>query len=308
MQTVYDKNLEKSLLIKILGVCMGIFWVCFIIWNRLIRERLPRIIEGEPFTLIFWIILWLALLFTGLAIYYLYKLQKKLRKSEKKLPKFLSILGNYITENKIYKIITYYILGSPSFLWQYLYYHLPERYVFRLFRMIHSFWNKIYSKYFHDKPNGKLKEKMVVIFFEYLTRIFAFSDLLFEIVVKKELYYFYHIAPILLIYTIFISLRWISFLWYVGSSEFIKKHWLDIEVKYEDDYEFRFRATAKSKDIPEEVAKQKGQDLVAVTVMLKFIQRFYKITYEYRTIGNLIVYSLLSVSYIIWLLVIFKLY
>ena len=97
-----------------------------IIWNRLIRVRLPREIEGELWSMEFWIILYLLILFFLMFIYACNKLQKKLRgipegrfvkRLEEKYPRLISYF-----EKKLQFIRTYILIFM-----EFLLFSLPRK-------------------------------------------------------------------------------------------------------------------------------------------------------------------------------------
>jgi hypothetical protein len=75
----YNIKAEDSILALICGIVAGIFMISLIIWNRLIRERLPREITGEIHSLTFWVVLFFFVLSFITVLVLLYKLQKTLR-------------------------------------------------------------------------------------------------------------------------------------------------------------------------------------------------------------------------------------
>ena len=77
------EKFESSIFTVILGVLMGIGWISLIIWNRLIRERLPRnltLTVGELSGFGFYIQLGLFIYFFAVFIAVCYKLYKEIRK------------------------------------------------------------------------------------------------------------------------------------------------------------------------------------------------------------------------------------
>jgi hypothetical protein len=124
----FDKRFENSVWTTILGLTMGILTISLILWHRLIRERLPRDVTGELFSLRFWIILFLFLLYFGEVVYTLYQLYKQW-KGITKTNRYITRVAEYFDSKKalmdVVRFIRYYVFMGPLFLWRYLHRTLP---------------------------------------------------------------------------------------------------------------------------------------------------------------------------------------
>jgi len=312
---VFSENLEKFRWINILGLCMGIFWIFFIIWNRLIRERLPREITGKLFTLQFWLILWLCLLYTTLwiiCIYKLYKrfnLQNKIQKKFIFFDSFITFLENHKTMVNFIQIFASYVLKSPLFLWRYIYTKLSDKKKVIIKKIIFIFCSKLYENLGYSKCNNWLKQTIVLLIFEYFPRILAFTIFFFEICIYRELNYFYTIAIILLVPLISKSLRRISFdLLYdeIDNLELdFQKFGIKTTVVGKDEEDFNvYRLNNLSETLSDEIFIEKSKEFFKIDEYFKFILRFYLINTKYSGFVSFILYTLLMISFCFWLLII----
>src|ERR1700735_3601977 len=200
--TVFDEKFERSFLTILLGCTVGLYVVCIIIWNRLIRERLPKelLAEAQPCnSYTFWLILYLFVINSLYIILDLYRLQKNLRGITKTNPyvtKFVEILN----KSTLYRYLRYYVALSPLFLFYFIYMHLPKRWAYNLVdRPLFKIVGKIYEKFFNIHCNYILRQTWTLMILVYFPRILAYSVLLYEIVINHKIDLFYSIAPILLI-------------------------------------------------------------------------------------------------------------
>lgn len=131
---------EESILTRIIGLFFGALIISLIIWNRLIRERLPRELTGEPFTLLFWIVLILFVCFFLRMSITVNKFQKNLRgisKPNKYLFKFyIFVKTRYESRPRVKNFcesvggyLIHYVLEAPLFLWRYLFNNFPHKIV-----------------------------------------------------------------------------------------------------------------------------------------------------------------------------------
>jgi hypothetical protein len=232
---------ENSYLAVFCGVAVGILTISLILWNRVIREHLPREITGEIYSLTFWIILFLLIVRALQTVVRLYKLQKLVRgiPTKNKLLIYLAVtFVETITKTekrtKYLNFIGRYIFQAPLYLWWFIHFNMPFKLKGKLrelnFEIIMFLSDKIYLPGLSSKislfppPNQHLialppldedlcRRQIAIteILFVYIPRILTFSVFLYEIAVNRELYYFYSVAIILLIPLIFYSFLRISY-------------------------------------------------------------------------------------------------
>lgn len=232
-RAVFSENLESKLLPIFLGLFMGTFWICFIIWNRLIRERLPREVTGELYSFQFWILLYLCLFFSFCVIYEINRLQKKYRGIENTNP-FVVKLSNYLakffenhkTISNITDILRLYVLRSPLYLWRFLYYNLPHKYHFPVILKFAHYGTEACYRYF----NVRSSRILTVILLLYIPRLLVSSIFFYEVVINRYLNYFYGFAVIILIPLIFMCLRRMLFDICYYEFAYIEEHWIECTV------------------------------------------------------------------------------
>jgi len=316
---VFNKEYEQSLWTIILGLFMGIFWIYFIIWIRVIRKKLPREITGEPFSLQFWIILCLLIFFGSLVIFYLKKLQKNITHKKNVQNKFitwdLNYFFDYLKTNRIImnfgNICKYYILRSPLYLWRFLYFNLLQKYHLSIIIKLAKIGFLLCSKWFHRDCNYILRQTIVIVFFCYIPRIFVFSIFCCEIILNKRLVYFYFFAVLLLIPLIFLSIRRILFdISYFESCNIQRSSSvIRFNVAGRDNEGFNnYELYKVCPEIPESIFLAACRDFLIYDGLLIHMTRFYQITMKYNHISSLFVCLLLMISFLVWLLVILNLY
>jgi hypothetical protein len=308
-----EKVLTTSTII--LGLTMGVLTIVYTIWNRLIRVRLPREIEGELWTLQFWIILYLFIIFFIMFIYDCNTLQKKLRvnpnsnglilrlitrvnKQLSKYPKLLSFLED------ILQIFKNYILGGPLFLWKYYYFHNRRN---KLIFYLYDIGVRIWGLYLHQRcKNFRLRVVLTTIILGYLPRIIAVSMFLYEIVIEKKLEYFYSIAMIFLIPLIFNSYKRILFdICYSERIDFEKDiELIGVKGNYPDDS--YMIANRNPNIIPEQKFKPYGGEFTTLLKIQRVIVEFFKIDEAYGYIVKLIVNGILMLSFLFWVFAIIQ--
>jgi hypothetical protein len=206
---IFDEKYEGYFLTVLCGLVVGIFWISFILWNRLIREHLPRDLTlVEPYSITFWVVLFLYLgAIVIIKMYFWVKAWRGITKTNKYLIKFCEWLLKNPKLVNISQFITNYILKAPFYVWRYLYFPY-EKYKYKfVINPIYSFGvvlaDDVYKK-------SKLQSNSIlstIIILSYLPRILASSVFLYEILIFKKLDYFYTFAIILLHPLIFLSLR-----------------------------------------------------------------------------------------------------
>jgi len=176
----------------------GIFFISFILWNRLIRVRLPReLFITNEYDLIFFIVLLFATLFGLLFLYYFLNLIKYLPKEPGKIIKRVLIVEEKIKNYNFYKFI---ITFSLSFI------NGP----LNLYNLIYNLYYKKIDKILEftgDSLVNFFLKKSLRLTVLYIT-IFVFPRILIcvlffiEVIFYKKLDFFYKILPLILIPTL----------------------------------------------------------------------------------------------------------
>ncbi len=220
---IFNEDFEKSILTRLLAITFGIFFISLIIWNRAIRERLPREIGGEVWSVEFWLVLSLFILFfaifwTSSVIPLVLTLAKKNNKFCIKIWNALaSWLGKHPkTKNFFFLYFNDYILNAPYYLWNFIYLNLHWRinYYLKLCVLHLGF---LLLRYFPPQKNCNFRIKFITVLFEFIPQMIVYLVFLYEIAITQELDFFYRIVIILLISFIFKAFRTIFY--DVGKTE-----------------------------------------------------------------------------------------
>ena len=311
---VFNEKFESHYGTILLGLLMGIFWIFFIIWNRLIRERLPREItgEGEPYTISFWVILIFSLLYSYSVIYEINRLQKKYRGIDKKNA-FLVKISNYLikflqnhkTFSDIFNILGYYVLKSPLYLWRFFYYNIPDKYHFSVILKFAHYGTEACYRYF----NSRSKQIIAVILLLYIPRLVVCSIFFYEVVINRYLHFFYTIAVIILIPLIFMGLRRMLFDICVYESGFIQEYWIKCTVLEVDKEGFNsYHYSKKNPSISDAQFADVGRNLYNFHETLNYMTKFYMITDKYNRKVYLVTDTLMMLSFITWTLIMAKVF
>lgn len=76
---VFSGKFENNIFTIIFGLLMGVTIIFFIIWLRLFKDKLPRQIGGDIYSLQFWVILGMFIYILLVLIYKINKIQKRFR-------------------------------------------------------------------------------------------------------------------------------------------------------------------------------------------------------------------------------------
>jgi hypothetical protein len=200
---VFDRKFEKSLLTRLFGLSTGVFIVSFVIWSRLIVERLPRETLGEMFSLSYWITLYFFLIYlvtVTLSIYHAYKQYKNITE----VNRHLAWLNEYITKTRLWPILKFnlfYIVRAPEFMFLWVIRNTKYSIIKQIDRIIFEpFFKVICNKFSYYGVE-------IVLLFNYLPRIIVTIILFYEIVVNKRIDFFYYFAWMLLIPVLYKTLH-----------------------------------------------------------------------------------------------------
>jgi hypothetical protein len=211
---VHDETFEKSFLVIFLAFSIGIFTVALILWNRLIRLRLPRelfTLEDCSNSMRFWIVLELALIFWIFTFLTLWALIKKLRQKDSAHPLIFLILRfqKYLRSNRRYVMISNfsndYISNAPKFIWIFFLKQSQKwtRFVGRILVAQGCLYIKrLYHPYICRESYMK-KLEFTLILFAYLPRALLGVILLCEVIINRKIELFYALLPLLIIPTLF---------------------------------------------------------------------------------------------------------
>src|ERR1700749_1184132 len=190
-RAVFEDRYENSFWTIGIGLLMGTLIICSIIWNRLIRERLPREIPGEieVYSFSFWMILFCFLSCLVGLWHYLKDVLIALKLKEFKTPKILIAFDNFFEKRpKSRQILIdsadyyqYYILEAPLYLWRFVYFNyrsgIMVPIIFKILQNIFYLGYYLTFTVFHryEVPNHKLRMLLTTIILLYIPRIIAFT-------------------------------------------------------------------------------------------------------------------------------------
>jgi hypothetical protein len=319
-RVIFDEKFERYFFVVFCGLVVGSFWVSFIIWNRLFRKRFPvDLAVVEPYSFTFWFVLIVFCYFFIVVIIYLYQWQKEWRgitKTNKYVLRFAEWTDNQPIITNIHYFIRHYILSGDKFLWRYLYLNFPYtefkykyclNYIFNLGLIIH---NNIFHVYvpldIYISKQSLWKHILTTKLLLYYPRIIVFSAFLSEIVIYKRLYYFYFVAIILLIPLIFLALR--RMFLDIGYNEEIFLLEEDLIIVDSDENLLRYEFKKKNPSMSNADFVEKMWLYRDMKLLYTMSRVFFAIDKTYGKVYNFITTVLLMLSFLFWLLIIFKLY
>ena len=251
------KKFESSIFTVILGILMGIGWISLIIWNRLIRERLPRDLTLTVRSILYFGTLFRVNLFIWFScglVASIYGMYKKFRGIEKplRLTQFLAtkIAARPKLENFLQYVLDY-ILNAPWFLWRFMIFNLPTEIVRILGVILKKTFLPLQNALTNFDKDHIRKKVITWVVLVYLPRILGFTIFAYDIGINKYIYYFYYFAPILLIPVMMKVIRRIMFEYahfYFYRKNLIENiEFLEVKEIHEDCWTY----VMKAKDIPE---------------------------------------------------------
>src|ERR1700734_3871553 len=324
---VFPGKYEESLWTIFLGLIMGILTISFIIWNRLIREALPRDLTAEqPFTFRFCIIVFFFVYMTLGVILQVNSLQKKLRGITTKSRIFTTTALYLQKRPKLVDILQFvlnYILSAPLYLWRFCFFNLNFKNTYTgaivdfFYHRIGTFCaDHLFPGRIAGECAGYYRETLATIILVYIPRIMVFSVFLFETLIYKKIEVFYYVAVILLIPLMFFALRRILMDISYYELERLQKKFIKITIVGKDEeYNFRRAMVANLLGEPveeiEEFAKRNPEvsDEVFQQAMICYpnlwdIQimtfKFYQIGEKYDYIERLLISVILMISFLLW--------
>lgn len=331
---VFEGEFENNIYTIIFGLLMGIIIISFTVWNRLIRERLPREIIGEPFTLKFWFILFMFMYFFLFMLLYLNILQKQLRGvkyKNKYVLKFSKYLEKKTNILNLIEFMINYIFNSPLYLWRFLYFNLPEKYTHPIVHYLYKFGIYINENFFPGKLEGFKREIIATTICSYIPKLWVFGIFVYEIGINKELRYFYYFAVLLLVPLIFYALRRILYDISYYELKDLEDKYLKVLCQNKEPYYFL-------KGVEESVFPPLGNDEEFYGKNAIYIQTNYKISQEvfellinsyyffweiqrmtfkffiieerfkYGFYISLIIYMMLALGFLLWTLILIDIY
>jgi hypothetical protein len=179
-----------------ISILFGISYISFIIWNRLIRVRLPKeLLFTNEYDLTFFIIFSLTIIFGILFIYYLLNLIKYLPREPGSIIKKLIIMEERANKYQIYKYVQQIkkaFIDGP--LEVYVMIYNQTRKIHYAIEKI-AFYLLLLSRFNHSK----LLPYLAYIFLIVFPRLIVSMVLVIEVIYFKQLNLFYEVLPLLLI-------------------------------------------------------------------------------------------------------------
>ncbi len=287
----------------------GILIILFILWNRLIRVRLPKeIIAVSKINLIHYIIGGLTILFLILVIYNILLYFKYLPRESSKINKLINYILEYLSKyswfNHLYKIITVDIPNGPLSVYE----------LFYKYTYVKPYIEKI-GIFLHDQLfNNTFRINACYIIFFILPRFLVSTMFLIDICYFKQLNYFYKVLILLLIPLLSKLILFV-----------IKHHAITCLDFYNNFFEFKYYKETKLLQIYcKPLAKV--EDITLQNEYIKYIdnlhkswifyQYLYNVSYQilnykvnrYKYYINIIYYTMFFLGFLFYLLILVGFY
>src|SRR6202044_3974925 len=169
---VFPGKYEESLWTIFLGLIMGILTISFIIWNRLIREALPRDLTAEqPFTFRFCVIVFFFVYMTLGVILQVNSLQRKLRGITTKSRIFTTTAVYLQKRPKLVDILQFvlnYILSAPLYLWRFYFFNFKNPYMNAIVNFFYHRGIYLWENFFPGSIEGYYRETLATIILVYI--------------------------------------------------------------------------------------------------------------------------------------------
>src|ERR1700728_3966527 len=332
---VFPGKYEESLWTIFLGLIMGILTISFIIWNRLIREALPRDLTAEqPFTFRFCIIVFFFVYMTLGVILQVNSLQRKLRGITTKSRIFTTTALYLQKRPKLVDILQFvlnYILSAPLYLWRFCFFNLNFKNTYTgaivdfFYHRIGTFCaDHLFPGRIAGECAGYYRETLATIILVYIPRIMVFSVFLFETLIYKKIEVFYYVAVILLIPLMFSGLRRILMdIGYYQIEKLVKKIIKITIVGKDEEYNYlqhvaddlkgapwvdKYHFAKKSPEVSDEEFLNAIDIYINLWEILRMSFKFYQIGEKYDYIERLLISVILMISFLLWILIIFQIY
>jgi hypothetical protein len=303
-----NKNWENSFFTIFCGLIMGLWITSFIIWHRLIKERLPIEVTGEVSSYTYGIIFYAFIICFFQVFYKFNELLKEFKglpsTKIKILPYVIDFLKAHTKLFKIFEFFALYIVSGPLFLWRFIYLNvLPSKIKSNLTRYCYAFGLFIWTKCFFERSNYHLRVVLTIYMLIILPRIIAVSLFLYEIAINHRLEMFYRIGPILFIPVIFFSLKQIIMDVCDYECERLSIRYLKISNVIKDkigdvrhcDITIRC-ACVEDEEFDWAVVYQRN--LREIKETMRVFERVYTATFVFPLLMNI----MLTLSFLIWLL------
>jgi hypothetical protein len=232
-----------------ISILFGISYISFILWNRLIRVRLPKeLFITNEYDLTFFIVFLLTVIFGILFIYYLLNLIKYLPREPGRIIKKLIIMEERVNKYQIYIFVQQVkkaFMEGPLYLYLFLYNQT---------RLVHVGTEKIGIHLFNIFTDYKKLPYLVYIIMIVFPRLIVSMVLVIEVIYLRELNLFYEVLPLLLLPLII-----------KGYFGILQSHSESIMKSYEKYFSFYydketqiFHITVKNLTDPKEIEIQEG--------------------------------------------------
>lgn len=301
---VFDTKFEDSIFTVVWGLLMGILTILFIIWNRVIRERLPREIIGEAYMIDFWIVFVLFIYIFFIVSFKIYSWQKQWRGIHSRNRYILKII-EYVEKipnlTACRQFVRNYITNATVYLWRFIYFNTPGKYGSTMKNFLHKSGSMV-CYYCFDEEKGETKKQVIaMILFVYFPKILVFSIFFFEIVINRKLHYFYSFAILLALPIIFLALRriYLDFCYYAGI--FLQETVIKVVPHPEIPGEFIIKRINNSISEP-----RYSEAFVDIKTIEKVLVDLFQIGDKYDSKVNLLIHILLLLSFMFWLLILLK--
>ena len=309
-----QRNWENSFIPVFCGLIMGLWITSFIIWNRLIRERLPREITGEIYSFTYWIVLFAFINCFFQLLYQFNQLRKKFKglPSTKMLPDIIAFVEARPKLLRIIEFFSVYIVSGPLFLWRFIYLNiLPSKTKSDLTGYCYHLGLFLWKKCFFENSNYHLRSVLTIYLLILLPRIIAVSVFLYEIAINHRLEMFYRVSPLLFIPVIFFSLKQILIDLCNYECKRLEMQYLRVYNVIRDksgngdvrDCDITIRCDCVNYE-EYSWAMDYHSNWREIKDTLRVFERLYKRMFVCRLLMNL----MLTLSFFIWLLIMLKIY
>ena len=204
-------------ILEIFSIILGIFISLLILWNRVLRERLPRILDGnyEPYQMFVFVLLLFTSLFS-IIISIKNILNIPLEPKNKYIIKFIELE----LVKKISYYIYEYILKAPEHagIWFFN--------TINIIDYIRDFGCFIWKQ-------DPYKHTKILVYSMYIIRIFVSIIFLIDVLIFHQFFYFYKIAILLIIPVLFKIFLFVI----KDSSEFNRKYYTEHYIVVESNKE-----------------------------------------------------------------------
>ena len=271
---------NKILLIEYTSILLGFLFCIFIIWNRLIRERILRdlINDVNPYLINLYIFLFFLFLF--LLLYTL----KTLLKIETKNKYIMWFFEREIVI-KTYSFIEKYIINSPKNFYEIIY----NKITLKFYEILDNVCIFIDSSEISEKFFIK---KSICLFF-YSIKLIVSIIFIYDIIYYNQFIHFFKFLPFLIIPTIFNVILYVIFTYAERCKKAIEKWIIFTSNNKQDGFEFSLKEDYKN-DIffTDQLVEDNANLWYSFLITMMTIDEYYVVEKKYKSYFYLIIYSL----------------